>query len=463
MRIEGDSTRPTYDLITYDENGNERTDDPHAGGGLMSDIVLQSIADRPVTDVFLMSHGWMGDVPAAISQYNDWSAAMMRCEKDRAAIKNLRPNFRSYLVGIHWPSLPLGDEEMRPTLESPDAVDVSSMSFSAGEEDPLAKFFDAGLSDSERSRKALGTILETIRGDDVPDSMPWEVEEAYKTLWEEAGLSSDGLAGAPGSDGEGFDPKVMFQQIKDAPDDMDFSFGVGSKAVGAIKAAFAGVLRGISFWKMKQRACDFGESGGRRLINALRERIGEDARIHLMGHSFGCIVMSATVAGKGGNEPLVQPVDSLLLAQGALSLWSYCSDIPKARDVQGYFHSTPRDGKVAGPIVTTQSRFDTAVGKLYPPAVGVAGQVAFANPDPNDLPRYGAVGAYGLHGPGLDIQNQKMLGVDESYGFEGGKIYNLDSDHVINEGKGAAGAHSDIAKAEVGHAFWEAAMTERKG
>jgi len=34
--------------------------------------------------------------------------------------------------------------------------------------------------------------------------------------------------------------------------------------------------------------------------------------------------------------------------------------------ISGYFHSILSDRKVAGPIVTTQSEYDYALGRLYP-------------------------------------------------------------------------------------------------
>jgi hypothetical protein len=52
-----------------------------------------------------------------------------------------------------------------------------------------------------------------------------------------------------------------------------------------------------------------------------------------------------------------------------------------------------------------------------------------------------------------------MLATDHSYGFERGRVYNIESSGVINVGGGFSGAHSDIAKPEVAHAVWEAAMT----
>ena len=51
-----------YHLITFDEDGAERRED---GGALLSEAVRRRVADPtdPVTDVFLASHGWKGDVP----------------------------------------------------------------------------------------------------------------------------------------------------------------------------------------------------------------------------------------------------------------------------------------------------------------------------------------------------------------------------------------------------------------
>jgi hypothetical protein len=190
------------------------------------------------------------------------------------------------------------------------------------------------------------------------------------------------------------------------------------------------------------------------LLAALQRATDEKVHFHLMGHSFGCIVVSATLAGPAGQGEIVRPVDSVMLIQGALSLWSYCSDIPHAPGQSGYFHSLISGRRVRGPIITTQSVFDTAVGRFYPLGAGVARQVAFA---PNEYPKYGGVGSFGVRGPGLEVGDLAMLPVGETYKFEPGKVYNLESSHFICEGSGASGAHSDIAKPEVAHAFWAAA------
>jgi hypothetical protein len=103
-----DGTDLSYYLVCYDKNGREQNEDD----GLMSERVCRAIQNDAVTDVFIMSHGWKGDIPAAKEQYNAWIQAMARCEADRKQIRELRKDFKPLLVGFHWPSQPWGDEEI---------------------------------------------------------------------------------------------------------------------------------------------------------------------------------------------------------------------------------------------------------------------------------------------------------------------------------------------------------------
>jgi hypothetical protein len=182
-----------------------------------------------------------------------------------------------------------------------------------------------------------------------------------------------------------------------------------------------------------------------------------------MGHSFGCIVVSAMLAGPQGKGKLLRPVNSLSLIQGALSLWSYCLDIPVAPGRPGYFHSIVKDKKVSGPIITTQSDHDSALKKMYPLGVGIVlSDVDYpVELEGRKLPKYGGLGTFGAAGDGLDIVNMSMLPHDASYSFEAGRIYNLESSEYICKippDAGLGGAHSAIDEPEVAHAVWEAAL-----
>jgi hypothetical protein len=187
----------------------------------------------------------------------------------------------------------------------------------------------------------------------------------------------------------------------------------------------------------------------------------------LMGHSFGCIFVSATVAGKQHNK-LTRPVNSLVLIQGALSLWSFCSNVPHRKNIPGYFRSIISDRKVTGPIVTTQSQYDKAVKNAYPMAgtLGIFGgqDIDFDVNSEKTYPGVGGIGCYGIQGDGLEIINDEkgMLPLQESYNFEPGKIYNLESSKYIVVPPSLLdlfmGAHNAIDKPEVAHALWSAAI-----
>jgi hypothetical protein len=432
-----------YYLISFDKNGEERMDDLDAFSGCLSDTVKQILKNEPITDVFFMSHGWKGDVPAAKEQYEKWTQSMLECEADRNKIRQLRPDFRPLLIGLHWPSLPWGDESLT----------ASSTSFGTSDASPIESLIDDAadkLVDTERARDALKTIFEAALDDMAPPKLSQSVVSAFKTLYDEAGLNAGGVSAAPGFDADGFDPERIYQHsLADAA-----SFGE-VPGVGGILS----VVRQLSFWTMKARARSFGESGGASLLRDLQSIAADRHKnigFHLMGHSFGCIVVSATVAGADGNTPLIKPVDSLFLVQGALSIWSYCNDIPYEPGNHGYFNAIACEGKVAGPIVTTQSDHDAAVRRLYPLGAGLKRQIDFA---PEELPKYGGVGTFGVQGPGIEIENMDMLPADVDYDFGGSRVYNLEGSVFINEGKGLSGAHSDIAKPAVAHAFWQAVIS----
>ena len=434
------NTSLNYYLIAFDKDGNERDE---ADGKKLSEQIFTALANEPITDVFLMSHGWMGDIPAARNQYNDWIGAMAKQTADLEKIKQVRPGFNPLLIGLHWPSKPWGNEDL-----------TSSVSFDINDENPVEGLVDEyadRIANTEPARQALHTILRAATEDNIFDSLPPEVLNAYQVLNQEADLGSEGEGGAPGSDWEGFDPEAIYEASQDEP----VSFSTDSISVWD---KVLNPLRVLSYWKMKERARKIGENAGFNLLKTLQENAAETVRFHLMGHSFGCVVVSSILNGPQGKGTLVRPVDSLALVQGAVSLWSYCSKISYERDRPGYFNTIIAQGKVAGPIVTTYSQFDYAVGRMYP----LAGKTAFSSVDfaPGQLPKYGGIGSFGLGGDDLAAENINMLPCDASYDFKPGKIYNLESSKFICNvelGGPTSGAHSDIAKPEVAHAVWSAA------
>ncbi len=430
----------SYYLLNYDANSQERLDHP---AGKISTHILSAIESEPITDIFLFSHGWRGDVPAAKEQYQGWIKAMADCTADRAKIRTARPGFRPMLIGLHWPSEPWGDE----TLSGGVSFGPASMDASVSR---LVDDYAARLEDTPNVRAALTVIIEAAQTNAEPDKLPDDVLAAYKELDAVVALPQGGVASAPGADWDGFDPEGVYESaLQESRAQSSVSFGLFSRDT------LLAPLRVLSFWKMKDRARVIGETAAHPFLLSIQQAtLGRDVRVHLAGHSFGCIVVSAAVAGPPTASVLARPIDSLVLLQGALSLWSYCNNIPEAPGKQGYFNRIVSQGLVRGPIVTTQSRFDSAVGTWYPRAATVARQVVFAGP--GQLPKYGAVGTFGVHGPGLRGTDIRMLPLSGEYGFKGGHVYNVDSSDYINVGAGLSGAHSDIRKPEIAHTVWQA-------
>lgn len=436
----------SYALVVFDETGKER---PEADGSLLSESLARRVAEtaQPITDVLFSSHGWQGDVPAAIAQYDRWIAAMAGQDADHAAARSRPGGFTPLIVGLHWPSLPFGDENAPAGAPAVLSAGGAAAEPSTADVDDWAK----RIADTPRARAAIRTVLQAAPRERDAAAPSQALLDAYSVLFAEAGLAAKGSAAAPGADQEGFDPKAIIGQSGATPAARPATqlLGIGDKLTGL----FLSPLRQLSFWKMKDRARMFGETGGHGLLLQL-QTAAPKARFHLMGHSFGAIVVSATVAGKADGPALPRPVDSLYLVQGALSLWSYASDIPYAAGTPGYFHRTLKSGLVRGPIVTTRSSHDTAVGTFYPLGAQIRKQLVLGN----DYPAYGGIGSFGIRGA-TGVQDLSMGPANFAYGFKAGTIYNLEASPIICNGGGASGAHSDIAHPEVAHAFWSAILS----
>ena len=421
-----------YGLISYDSNGKERRED----AGLMSQAIINKAVTDSVTNVFFFCHGWKGDLPAATAQYTKWIKAFVD-SADMQKAAQCFPNFKPLFVGLHWPSLPFGDEEL------------GGGSFAGGggiSPGNLLETYLQRLGDSPEIRGPLEIILNEARRNAFPDELPEHIRKAYLDLNVALGLGSGGLDAAPDADRQGFDPQDSYE----AANEEAVSFG--GISLGGILAP----LQQLSYWTMKKRARTIGEGGMHNFLKDLQNATAtQKSRIHLMGHSFGTIVISGMLGGPNAQGPLPRAVDSVALVQGAVSLWCYADIIPFPNTGRGYFSRILADHKVRGPFITTRSRHDDAVGTFYPLASCIKGSPSFAG----RFPAYGAIGAFGIQGVPDDIRSElPMLDAAGNYEFMPGKIYNMDGSQFICRKEGASGAHSDIAVPEVAHAIWSAAF-----
>ncbi|MEJ7606079.1 MAG: hypothetical protein WKF37_07380 [Bryobacteraceae bacterium] len=391
-----------------------------------------------------MAHGWRGDVPAAVRQYDAWTTNLMSHNSGIEAMRRKNPAFKPLLIGLHWPSEPFGNEDSEASFS-----DIDGMVNQAVIEDAVASIASK-LEDTPEVREQLRTILNSYAHNDSPEQLPADVRSAYEKLECLLQLKADGEAAAPGADRPAVSPEGIYQSALDQENTETVSFGW----MDSLGKAFLAPLRVLSFWKMKARARDIGEGGAHELLKRLHTAGRGKTRIHLMGHSFGCIVATGMAAGPAGASapPMVS---SLVLVQGALSLWAYCGEIPASPGNAGYFNPLIKNRAVTGPIVVTASQFDRAVRRAYPLAAGIAGQIAFAFGD--ELPTFGGLGVFGIQGLGNLAESGTMLPATATYHFAEGRVYNLESSNVISGDDGQQDAHSDIVHPEVAHVIWEAA------
>ena len=62
-----------YYLLALSAQGQEQ-DEPE---GKLSQKIGELLAEKPITDVFLVNLGWLGDITVARRQYNRWIKAMV--------------------------------------------------------------------------------------------------------------------------------------------------------------------------------------------------------------------------------------------------------------------------------------------------------------------------------------------------------------------------------------------------
>ena len=439
-----------YHLITYDKRGDEVSD---ADGTIASVAAIDALREPAagVTDVFILCHGWQGDYDGAIDQYDRWLGAA----NPDARGDGIRP----FVIGMHWPSRAWSDRELGSAPSGLLGTDETEAAEDALSVEEAVDEYAALLPDGAGVRDALRTVLEYAAEIDPEEdatarsTLPADVTRAYRELAAANGAvnGDDPLLGA------GWDPAEVFAEAAaEQPDD-----GLlGDGWFRTLREAVLTPLRQLTFWHCKNQAREFGERGAAQLMREIMAATSPDVRVHLMGHSFGTIVVSGAVRGPGKTPvPPPRPVTSLFLVQGAVSLWAFAERVP--REVgggRGYFADVATPKFVSGTIVATRSTWDYAVGRFYPLAVRLAGQYLLGD----DLPKYGGIGSFGIQGVGaVELPALAAGSTSSETAFAAGARYNIDASTVIHTLDGPAGAHADLAHRELTWLGWRAALAGR--
>jgi hypothetical protein len=541
----GLNTGYQYYLIDIDADGVEKADAdgvarPGTTTKLLSQRVVDLVRDRGTTDLFLCAHGWGQDLAAAAPKYDEWVGLMVTQglqsqDADRRLLAGddveqaqaEDPDFRSAAVALHWPSNALDDELAGTLAAGPFAPGPGLATSDPAARDALAARLAAPIPGGEKTRDAIKQIMDSA--DQIATSpaaavgllggrLPDHLQTAYQALYDASGLADTTQGETPGeTPPPDFGPVVrksvrlaayasarksaarpspsrhgIVGELEDVIADIEAAAKV---VLTQLRAAFQGadaiadkvwgvallVVSQLSFWSMKDRAQQIGAKFGHPFLNNLLAA-SPNLLVHLMGHSFGCILASAAVRGpvpSDGTECALDrhQVGAVYLVQGAMSVWSYSKHFPFNRAQAGYLW--PAQQRIHGPLVTTQSRWDRANGFWYPLATTLESpnvipaparhrmlrRPAAAGATTSDLLDYGAaVGAHGLLETvpaAIPLPAMKPASnlPDPEYGLRAGGIYNMDASAVIRDTSNPwMGAHSDILHEEVAELFWQAVL-----
>jgi len=228
-------------------------------------------------------------------------------------------------------------------------------------------------------------------------------------------------------------------------------------ADGSLPTALAGagaeVRDFLSFWSMRQRAVALGaaDAGLARLLTRLGAA-APDIRLHLVGHSLGCVALSGALAGAGRGG---LHAATLLLVQAAESSWAFSDRAPFLTGGSGAFRAVIDDGLVDGALVATTSSHDAALGVLYRLGMEFVLQRNYAavpaalQGTPARSAALGAEG-FGFDPPVSTAGALPPLAVGaEHFALGAGRQYSIDCSAVIS-------GHSDVDHVELARLFFAA-------
>ena len=202
-----------------------------------------------------------------------------------------------------------------------------------------------------------------------------------------------------------------------------------------IKAGAIRFLNYLAYYEMKKRAGIVGQNGVGPMLDRLAHNV---QRIDLVGHSFGCRVVTAAAAASTTDK-----LQSMSLLQAAFSHNGF------SKSMNGFFRNVVDNRRIKGPIVITYTSNDRAVGIAYPVASRLAGTVASAFGDAKD--KFGGLGRNGAQKMELAEVVQgvdRLLAVSGSYNWQPGRFHNLESSKYIVDPNGGD-AHGFVTGKEV--------------
>jgi hypothetical protein len=417
-----------YWEVAFDDKGRPNAAD--------ADTLVTGAPGLGVTDLMVFAHGWNNDRAQATSLYTRFFGQVPGLLPAGAGVG-------LGFVGVIWPSKRWADEAI------PAAAAGGAAAFDGAAPAPppppdrdlvedLKDVFTA-----LEQRAALDELAALLA--DRPDD-PAELRH-FQSLMGRLAVGDDARP-AEEDDGETAmltdDAQAVFGRFARAVPTRGGEGGAAGfgnpfqRLWGGAKEA----LRQLTYFEMKKRAGVVGQAGLGPLVGRLGAA-APDIRVHLLGHSFGARLVSFTLAGLPDPGAAASPVKSLLLIQGAFSHFAFADALPDDPGRGGALKGMA--SRVDGPLATTFSSHDLAVGKLYPLASMTSHDDAA---DASDvLFRWGGMGHDGAQA--VAAAGVTLGPAGQAYELSAGSFTNFDGNAIISQGGPPSGAHSDIFHPEV--------------
>ncbi|MFJ9539402.1 serine-threonine protein kinase [Streptomyces sp. NPDC101225] len=423
------SVTPYWEL-TFDADGDV--------DGRERDRLLGEVTRRGVRDLIVFAHGWNNDRSGATALYRRFFAP----------VPGLAPNARIGYVGVIWPSMRFSDEPVPNFPKSVVATEAEAVPGPALDKDTRHALLEAF--------PGRATVVDQIARmlDQRPENEIEEFGRLVRLLVEvvpggpQPLFAADTLCeGVPRSD------PVLFTGDAATLCD-DFAQALANLRSGGDTAEFSlpnpwdgakELLRQATYYAMKRRAGTVGERGLGPLVGQLASA-APAVRVHLVGHSFGARLVSFALRGLPDG---VRTVKSVTLLQGAFSHYAFAARLPHDAHEGGVLQG--QQNRVDGPLVCCFSRFDSALGTIYPLASRMADDArglieGFGLTDLLGA-RWGAMGHDGVQAV-TGTRAYKLADALKATLPASGCV-NVDAAAVVRTGGPPSGAHSDIVHPEL--------------
>lgn len=429
-----------YHEIEFDKHGDVHDD------SRVSSFVT-AIAESTPTDLLVVSHGWNNDMAQARELYRRLLEALRQHRQpDRILADRSIP-----VLAVLWPSKKFADQKLIPSGAADFGSPVTEDMIRA-QLDELHGVFDGDDTALEEAAALVGRL------DEDPESRARFADLLRSVVPDDAAEREDGTDRLFQLDGETLMARLSAPIPMEGPEPSRGGpatslgpFGAtaptteptGEAALfaeffGGFRAAARKLMNLATYYQMKARSQRVAERGLHPILRSLRKDY-PDLRLHLVGHSFGARLVTATALGPPEQTPL--GVDSLTLLQAAFSHHGFAHKYDGQHD--GRFRQVIADPRVRGPALITHTSNDKAVGLAYPVASMLAGQRASGFGDEDSL--FGALGRNGAqHTP--ETVAATLSDAATAYTFSAGKIHNLRADRYIHD-------HGDVANPETANAL----------